>query len=80
MSEATRAEMGHRLRKGQKQKFINLAFIFTGLIKESRYFRTNKHKANPNSLSVQKNRYNFEFLTSFIRKGSYIFPLSPLFL
>ena len=57
----TRAKMGHRLKNGQKQNFINLAFTFTVLIKDSRYFRTNKHNANLNSLCVQENRYNLNF-------------------
>ena len=62
VSGATRAEMGHKLNKSQKYNFTNLAFTFTGLIKDSRYFRTNKNKATPNSLYVQKNSYGFEFL------------------
>ena len=61
-SRATRAEMGHKLNKSQKYNFTNLAFIFTGLIKDSRYFRTHKHKVAPNSLYEQKNSYSFEFL------------------
>ena len=71
----TRAKMGHRLKNGQKQNCINLAFTFTGLIKDSRYFRTNKHKANLNSLCV--NRYSFRILTSLIRITLYDFPLCP---
>lgn len=72
MSGGTRVALEHRPKKGQEWNFTNVASMLTSFVKDSRYFRTHKHKATLNFMYRKIGTILNYFLTFYIYKKMFL--------